>query len=49
MQEKRALRGIGSEYNLCPDRLILDVMPFVAAWLRLYLFSIHLDHPLDLH
>jgi hypothetical protein len=49
MQEKRALWGVGSKYNLCSDRLILDVMPFVAAWLRLYLFSIHLDHPLDLH
>ena len=25
MQEKRALRGVGSEHNLCPDRLILDM------------------------
>ena len=49
MQEKRALRGVGSEHNLCPDRLILDVEPFVAARLRLYLFSVHLDHLLDLH
>lgn len=25
MQEKRALRGVGSEHNLSSDRLILDV------------------------
>ena len=49
MQEKRALRGVGSEHDLCPDRLILDVEPFVAARLRLNLFSVHLDHLLDLH
>ena len=49
MQEKRALRGVGSEHNLWSDRLILDVIPFVTARLRLNLFSIHLDHSLDLN